>query len=139
MINKTLNKAQAEQLMQKAREVKKFSHSPYSKFIVGSAVLLEDGSIFTGTNIENASYGLTCCAERVAIFAARSTSRSAFTAIAISIGEDSAKMEKKHLVPCGACRQVMAEFMTMDTPVLIDGNQTFTLGSLLPHAFTLLD
>jgi cytidine deaminase len=139
MTKNTLSEAQANDLMQKARDVKKFSHSPYSKFTVGSAVLLSDGSVFTGTNIENASYGLTCCAERVAIFAARSANKSPFAAIAISIGEDSSKMEKKHLVPCGACRQVMAEFMEMETPVLVDGNQRFTLGDLLPHAFTLLD
>lgn len=124
-------------LIKAARKAKQNSYSPYSNFKVGAAVALADGQVFTGTNIENASYGLTCCAERVAIFSARSASTEKIVALAISIGEDEANLPPESLVPCGACRQVMAEFMTPDTPVIVDGNRTFRFDELLPHAFVL--
>ena len=126
-----------KKLITAAREAKKHSYSPYSHFPVGAAVLLEDGQIFTGTNIENASYGLTCCAERVAIFSARTATDTKITALAISIGQDSAELPKESLSPCGACRQVMAEFMAPENPVYIDGHRTFTVNELLPNGFIL--
>ncbi len=127
-----------KRLLAKAREAKKNSYSPYSNFPVGAAVLLDDGQIFIGTNIENASYGLTCCAERVALFSARTANNSAkVTEIAISIGPDDTDMDPKSLSPCGACRQVMAEFMDTAAPVHIDRRDSFTMGELLPHNFVL--
>jgi len=126
-----------QQLMDLAREAKKNSYSPYSKFPVGAAVLLEDGQIFKGANIENASYGLTCCAERVALFSARSASSARVTALAISIGPAGVDLDPETLSPCGACRQVMAEFLAPDTPVYVDKNRRFTMADLLPFTFKL--
>ncbi len=130
-------KTPEEILMEAARSAKENSYSPYSGFPVGAAVVLEDGQIFTGTNIENASYGLTCCAERVALFSARTASSAKVMALAISIGPDGAKLPEKSLVPCGACRQVMSEFLDPETPVHVDGNRSFTMDELLPHCFKL--
>jgi len=133
----TTRKSTEEILIEAARAAKKNTYSPYSNFPVGAAVLLEDGQIFTGTNIENASYGLTCCAERVALFSARTASESRVTAIAISIGGAGDDLPKSSLVPCGACRQVMAEFLDPQTPVYVDGNRRFTMDELLPYSFKL--
>lgn len=128
-----------QQLMDLAREAKKNSYSPYSKFPVGAAVLLDDGQVFTGVNIENASYGLTCCAERVALFSARSASSARVAALAISIGPEGAELAPETLSPCGACRQVMAEFLAPETPVYVDRNRRFTMSELLPFGFVLPD
>lgn len=130
-------KTTEDMLIQAAREAKEHSYSPYSKFPVGAAVLLEDGQVFNGTNIENASYGLTCCAERVALFAARTATDAKVIGLAISIGRPEDQLAKESLVPCGACRQVMSEFMGPETPVHVDGNRTFTMDELLPHSFVL--
>ncbi len=93
-----------ELLMNKAKEASKYSYSPFSKFAVGAAVLMSNGEIYTGCNIENSSFGLTICAERCAIFKAVSVGQKEILAIAIySPNEDDC-------YPCGACRQVMYEF-----------------------------
>ncbi|MBL4800380.1 MAG: cytidine deaminase [Emcibacter sp.] len=126
-----------DKLIEAARAAKENSYSPYSKFPVGAAVLLEDGQVFIGTNIENASYGLTCCAERVALFSARTATSAKVSAIAISIGHKDELLPKTSLVPCGACRQVMSEFLDPETPVYVDGNRSFTMAELLPHSFKL--
>ena len=91
-------------LMDKAKEASKYSYSPFSKFAVGAAVLMSNGSIYTGCNIENSSFGMTICAERCAIFKAISEGQKEILAVAIySPNEDDC-------YPCGACRQVMYEF-----------------------------
>lgn len=126
-----------DKLIMAARSAKKNTYSPYSNFPVGAAVLLEDGQIFKGTNIENASYGLTCCAERVALFSARTESSAKVVGLAISIGHEGKTLPKESLVPCGACRQVMSEFLDPDTPIYIDGNRNFTMDELLPYSFVL--
>jgi len=131
------SKLTEEMLIEAARAAKENTYSPYSNFPVGAAVLLEDGRIFKGTNIENASYGLTCCAERVALFSARTATSAKITAIAISIGNKDSHLPKITLAPCGACRQVMAEFLDPETPVYVDGNRMFTMSELLPHSFKL--
>ena len=92
------------------------SYSPYSKYKVGAAVLTKEGKIYTGTNIENASYGLTVCAERNALFSAIGAGEKDFEAIAITAGRQDTKGE---VSPCGACRQVMQEFFTPNTPVYV--------------------
>ncbi|HEC00471.1 MAG TPA: cytidine deaminase [Sphingomonadales bacterium] len=130
-------KSPEEMLITAAQAAKEHSYSPYSNFPVGAAVLLEDGQVFTGTNIENASYGLTCCAERVALFSARTASAAKVAGLAISIGRAGVDLPKESLVPCGACRQVMSEFLAPETPVYVEGNRTFTMGELLPHSFKL--
>ena len=95
-----------ENLLKRARAALKCAYAPYSKFQVGAAVLLEDGRIFTGCNVENASYGLTICAERNAIFAvvAASARKPAMVAVAV------VNRRGVPCSPCGACRQVIAEF-----------------------------
>ncbi len=124
-----------EELARKAIEAAGMSYSPYSKFRVGAALLSEDGRIFTGCNIENASYGATVCAERTAFFKAVSEGVRRFSAIAITGGTDGVGLA----APCGVCRQVMAEFCGPEFKILlVTGKnrwETHTLGGLLPLAF----
>lgn len=119
------------ELAQKAREM---AYAPYSNFKVGAALLSDDGLIFTGCNIENAAYGPTNCAERTAIFKAVSEGVRNFSALAVIADT------KGPVSPCGVCRQVMAEFFSPDTPVILgnlQGDYTkTTLKELLPGAFT---
>ena len=127
-------------LLQEARAAQAGSYSPYSNVKVGAALLLADGTIMRGANVENASYGLTVCAERNAIFAAvNQHGKQKFKAIAVSVQlpGGSAGATPAQLSPCGACRQVMAEFMDNDALVIVDGSRTYTLGELLPDAFRL--
>ena len=112
------------------------AYAPYSGFSVGAALLADDGTVFTGCNVENGSYGLTMCAERTAVFKAVSEGRRRFSAIAIAGGRDTPAY------PCGACRQVLAEFCPPETPVIcltLDATriERLTLGELLPHTFAL--
>ncbi len=113
------------------------SYCKYSNFPVGAAVLCSDGTVFDGCNVENASYGLTICAERNAIFKAVSSGYTKFTAIAVDCPKGDASGDPDSVMPCGACRQVMREFMDEDTVVLVRGVGKFTLGDLLPRAFHL--
>lgn len=115
-MSKTLTKEEEKMLLDAAQTVREHSYSPYSKFKVGAAVLTRDGEIFTGTNIENASYGLTVCAERNAIFSAVSAGKRRFRALALITQKLPGLAFNS---PCGACRQVMSEFMAPDTPVLV--------------------
>lgn len=119
-----------ETLLALAREAMKRSYSPYSHYAVGAALLCADGRIFQGCNIENASFGLTNCAERTAIFKAISEGAMEFTAIAIAAGESAPW-------PCGACRQVLNEFAPgIRVLVTWDGGQDeMSLNDLLPHGF----
>jgi cytidine deaminase len=95
-----------ETLLKRARTAMKCAYAPYSKFQVGAAVLLQDGRIFTGCNVENASYGLTICAERNAIFAAVADSARKPAIVAVAV----VNRRGVPCSPCGACRQVIAEF-----------------------------
>lgn len=122
------------QLIEAARQALKHAHAPYSNYQVGAALLCSDGTVFLGCNVENASYGLANCAERTALFAAVAGGKTAFAAIAIAASGLPAPY------PCGACRQVLAEFCGPDFPVHVataDGFESTTLGELLPHAFHL--
>ncbi|UTC75878.1 cytidine deaminase [Treponema sp. OMZ 792] len=105
--------SQLENLFKTALEAAKKAYAPYSNFHVGAALLLEDGSIVTGVNVENRSYGLTNCAERTAIFKAVSEGKKDFKAIAIATPDADYPVS-----PCGACRQVISEFMAGDIPVI---------------------
>ncbi|MGP1459058.1 MAG: cytidine deaminase [Treponema sp.] len=119
-----MEKKDLEGLFATAKEASKGSYSPYSKFPVGAALLLEDGTVITGANIENRSFGLTNCAERTAIFAAVAAGRKDFKAIAIATPTSSYPV-----APCGACRQVISEFASPDTPVIFGSdfeNSVFT-------------
>jgi homotetrameric cytidine deaminase len=116
-----------------ARAARPAAYAPYSHFTVGAAVETADGRRFTGANVENASYGLTICAERTAVFAAVLAGAQPIVAVAVS-GPDGVTTP-----PCGACRQVLAEFGAPDVPLTYaraDGGWTdTTLGELLPAAF----
>ena len=109
-----LSKELLNKLTQKASEGMQNSYSPYSKFKVGAAVLGQSGKIYQGTNIENASFGVTICAERCAIFSAIAAGEKAIKAIVIVFKQ---KSPGPLSTPCGACRQVMAEFGNQDMPV----------------------
>lgn len=123
-------------LLEAARRARTHAHAPYSGYAVGAAVQTEDG-IFSGCNVENASYGLSLCAERAAVAAAVQAGRRRILAVAVAAAGEALPY------PCGACRQVLAEFADPDTPVYLDGVApggtpfTSTLGALLPHAFAL--
>jgi cytidine deaminase len=122
-----------ENLLDRAREASQKAYAPYSGFKVGSAVMTKEGKIFTGCNIENASFSMTLCAERTAIFKAVSEGYQDITAIAIYVDSD------LEFPPCGACRQVMAEFNPEMEVVFANRNKKeySNLGALLPGAFHL--
>jgi len=128
---KKLDDDVVDRLVTAAQSVRTRAHAPYSKFAVGAAVLDEDGQIFRGCNVENASYGLSVCAERHAVGAAVAAGSSRLTAIAV-VADTSPPTS-----PCGACRQVLAEFG--DMPVILAnlrGERTVTsVAQLLPEAF----
>ena len=122
------------ELIDKAKEALKYSYSPYSRFAVGAALLSADGQVFTGCNIENASFGATNCAERTAIFKAVSEGIKDFTAIAVVCSGS------QPAYPCGICRQVMSEFFNPDTRIIVedgDGLRTYTMTEILPKSFSL--
>ncbi|MGN0023210.1 MAG: cytidine deaminase [Elusimicrobiaceae bacterium] len=109
-----LSKKLLDELLANAAKAMRNSYSPYSKFKVGAALLTKSGKIYKGTNIENASYGLTICAERSAIFSAVTAGEREFEALAIVFSQ---KDLGPLSTPCGACRQVMAEFSSPDMPI----------------------
>lgn len=121
----------AEELLRHASKARNLAYAPYSKFRVGAALLSKDGEIFTGCNVENASYGLTNCAERTAVFKAVSDGVTEFTAIAIAVPGGAS--------PCGACRQVLNEFNPNMTIMLGNENgqliRITSVDTLLPDAF----
>ncbi|MDQ2798244.1 MAG: cytidine deaminase [Armatimonadota bacterium] len=126
------------ELLAAAREAQAAAYAPYSNLAVGAAVLVSDGSIYRGCNVENASFGLTVCAERVAVFNAISDGR--LDIVAVAVVTSAPKLCK----PCGACRQVIAEFSQADNPIFVLSSsvggemQMQTITDLLPDTFTLL-
>jgi cytidine deaminase len=121
---------QRDELIRLACEARERAYAPYSNYRVGAAILLADGRFYTGVNVENASYGLSICAERTAVFKMVSEGRGEIVAVAVSTANAGS--------PCGACRQVLAEFAG-DVPVwLVDGvgnGRQTTLHTLLPDHF----
>jgi cytidine deaminase len=123
-----------DDLYAQAQQAAEHSYSPYSHFRVGAALKLTNGQIVTGTNVENVSYGLTICAERSALVAAVSRFGPAIRIEAVAV----ANLNNAASPPCGACRQVLAEFTLPDTPVVFpvaDGQRVMPFGDLLPLAF----
>ena len=124
-----------EIMAQKASEVMQKAYAPYSKYHVGACVQAEDGTLFTGCNIENASYGLTNCAERSAIFSMISAGKKKIAAIAVVGSGD------ELCTPCGACRQVIREFAVPDAPIYLCNPhtkkvvETTNIKELLPKSF----
>ena len=130
-----MTELEIQKLMDCAIKARKNAYSPYSHFAVGAALLCEDGTLYEGCNIENASYGLTNCAERTAIFKAVSEGHIKFKALAVVADTEGP------CAPCGACRQVMAEFKI---PLIIMGNlmgniKIVTIEELLPFSFSECD
>lgn len=126
----------ADTLLAEARAAATASYSPYSRFRVGAAVAA-GGRVFRGCNVENASYGLTVCAERSAIFAAVAAGERRIEAIAVACVDADQESAAAALMPCGACLQVMREFAGPATPVHVDRARSYALGELLPHPFAL--
>ena len=121
-----------DKLFADARKAADFAYVPYSRFRVGAALLADDGTVITGCNVENRSFGLTVCAERNAVFKAVSSGQRSFKALAVSTPDSETPVG-----PCGACRQVLSEFMPPSAPVLFGGSGTekvkTTLGILYPY------
>ena len=126
-----------EGLIAAAKEAMMKAYAPYSNFYVGAAYLMEDGTIYSGCNIENASYGAANCAERTAIFKAISEGRRDFKALALC-GGPKGEVDTA-CYPCGICRQVLNEFCDKDMEILVatkDGYEVTHLAELLPHSFS---
>jgi cytidine deaminase len=132
-----LSDAEQNQLRELALAAAQNSYSPYSRYRVGAALLLTDGTIVTGCNVENCSYRLTSCAEQAAIARAVSERGPGIRLRAVAV----ANLNQSASMPCGACRQTLAEFGDNDVLILYPGEndtpQSTTLGALLPHAFRL--
>ena len=130
-----MTELEIQKLMDCAIKARENAYSPYSHFAVGAALLCEDGTLYEGCNIVNASYGLTNCAERTAIFKAVSEGHIKFKALAVVADTEGP------CAPCGACRQVMAEFKI---PLIIMGNsmgniKMVTIEEVLPFSFSECD
>ena len=128
-----MNKQQQTDLVATALEARSMAHAPYSNFLVGAALLATDGTIFRGVNVENSSYGLTNCAERTAIATAVAAGHRTFTALAVATAGG--------VSPCGACRQVLAEFSKQLPILLVDTERNnairqVDLEALLPDPFS---
>jgi len=124
-----------DRLCEVALEAARHAYAPYSKFYVGAALLFDDGAIVTGCNVENVSYGLSSCAERNALVRAISESGAGRKIRAIAV----ANRNNAASTPCGACRQVMAEFVTPDAVIAFPGDhgrQTVPFAEIFPCAFT---
>ena len=121
--------------MRRAHEYRARAYAPYSRFAVGAAILMEDGSVIGGCNVENASYGMSLCAERVAMTSAVASGRKTPLAVAV------AGPKGVFCSPCGACRQFLTEFNPNMEVLLLEGGElkSFRLDALLPHRFHLDD
>jgi len=121
-----------EKLIRAAATAREKAYAPYSNFRVGAALLTGKGHCYTGCNVENVSYGLSCCAERVALFKAVSEGERDFEAIAVTCGTED------YCTPCGACRQVLAEFGTEIKVYMVNCRGEYrvqTVGQLMPALF----
>jgi cytidine deaminase len=125
-----MSELEVDALVAAATAARASAYVPYSRFPVGAALRAADGTVYTGCNVENASFGLTCCAERNAVFHAVAQGARQFTAIAV--------VTQNGVTPCGACRQVLAEFNPRMTVIVADEaghRRVYTLTALLPNAF----
>lgn len=133
-----MERTQAQQLIRAAFAARRFAYTPYSHFKVGAALLARSGQVFTGCNIESASYSPTNCAERTALFKAVSEGVTEFSAIAI-VGSREGEVNRIVTSPCGVCRQALFEFGGPDLTVIMARSEEdyleTTLGELLPYGF----
>ena len=131
-----MGKIDKQRLVRAAARARERAVAPYSKFKVGAALLAKNGEIISGANVESASYGLTCCAERVALFSALTSGRKNFVAVAVVARAPGGPM------PCGACRQLLAEYAPEAKVWVADSRalakiREFTVRELLPSAFVI--
>ncbi len=125
-------------LLRRARAAARRAYTPYSHFRVGAAVQDARGRVFVGCNVESASYGLTLCAERAAISSAIAAGATRpFAALAVACLDADELIGVDARMPCGGCRQVIAEHLATEAPVAVDGVGTFRVADLLPHPFRL--
>ena len=133
-----MERTQAQQLIRAAIAARRFAYTPYSHFKVGAALLARNGQVFTGCNIESASYSPTNCAERTALFKAVSEGVTEFSAIAI-VGSREGEVNRIVTSPCGVCRQALFEFGGPELTVIMARSEEdyleTTLGELLPYGF----
>jgi cytidine deaminase len=135
--NLTPPQSQRQQLIREAELSAQQAYAPYSRFRVGAAVLAASGEIYRGANMENASYGLGLCAERVALAAAKVAGEARIVAIAVACVDAPADAPLEHKLPCGACLQWLQE-LAPDASIFVSGEEkSFRLADLLPHAFRL--
>lgn len=133
-----MKEAAYNEVVAAAFDAMKNAYAPYSNYHVGACVLLRDGTLLKGVNVENASYGLTNCAERSALFAAYSLGARKEDIVALAIVSDG----KRLVTPCGACRQVMVELLEAHTPIIVSNGivqKVTCIAELLPMAFTMED
>lgn len=125
-----------DRLIEAARSAARGAYAPYSGVSVGAAVLLPGGIMVAAGNIENAAQNLNCCAERAAIYAAMAAHGvQRIEALAVSMLREGEGADHGPISPCGPCRQVMAEFMDPEAPVIVDGGAAYTVGELLPNPY----
>lgn len=126
-----------EKLIEQAKDSRKYAYVPYSKFQVGAALKTKSGKVYSGCNIENAAYPVSCCAERVAIFKAIAEGEVDFAELAV-VGDT-----ERPISPCGSCRQVMSEFFDPETPIFLSNMngdiKSISMQDLLPYSFTSRD
>ena len=126
-----ISNEQMDALFMEAQNAARLAYAPYSKFRVGAALVCEDGGIITGVNVENRSFGLSICAEQNAITTAIAQGKRNFLALAVSTPDSITPVS-----PCGACRQILGEFLPSDTPIRFGGSSrdrvNTTMGELLP-------
>ena len=130
-----MNKKTLEKAVASALEVRKNAYAPFSNFAVGAAIITKDGSIFTGVNVENSSFGATNCAERTALFSAITAGKRDFEAIVIA-----SNLNGKAVFPCGICRQVLADFNPKMRVILVNSDtkqieQDLLLSDIFPGVF----
>ncbi len=130
-----MNKKTLEKAVKSALEVRKNAYAPFSKFAVGAAIITKEGSIFTGVNVENSSFGATNCAERTALFSAVTAGQRDFEAIVIA-----SVLNGKAVFPCGICRQVLADFNPEMRVILVNSDtkmieQDLLLSDIFPGVF----
>lgn len=128
-----------QKLIQMALDARRGAYAPYSHYQVGAALLADDGGVFTGCNVENASYGASCCAERAAVFRAVGEGKRRFLAIAVAGGMEG-REPVEYARPCGICRQVLREFaagndMTVIVAKSAGDYEEYSLSELLPNSF----
>lgn len=124
-------------LVNHALKIMEQAYVPYSNFPVGAALITTDGTLYTGVNVENAAYGSSCCAERIAIFSAVANGEREFAGLAVCAHT------KRPVPPCGSCRQVMSEFFNKDMPIYLVSESketvTYSMEELLPFSFASTD